>query len=74
MMPEERCPYCGSEELICESNRIDWNGDELVNSDTMQCPNCGGKIIIQTEYAPIIRFYYDGYEETLVKKEVVSNE
>lgn len=74
MMPEERCPYCGSEELSCITNRLDWENDKIINSDIMQCHNCGGKIIIQTEYIPAVRSYYDGYEETLIKKEVPSNE
>lgn len=75
MMPEERCPYCGSEELICTGNRIDWNNNKLVVSDTMYCHYCEGKSIIQTDYTPILRSYYSGYDDgELIKKEALYNE
>lgn len=74
MMPEERCPYCGSEEFTCEHNRIDLDNDKLVNSDILQCSECGGKVLVETDYIPTIRCYYDYFDGTLAKKEVSSNE
>lgn len=75
MKPEKRCPYCGCEALVCESNRIDQNNNKLVVSDTMYCYYCEEKIIIQTEYAPVLRSYYSGDGDgELIKKEVSSYE
>ena len=40
MTPDERCPYCGSEDIFFKDSRLDYVGGILVETNFGTCKNC----------------------------------
>ena len=74
MKPEERCPYCGSENIVFEDSRLDFISDMLIETDFCKCEGCKKKFNTETDYIPSVRRYYNPSSCDTLKKEVLSNE
>lgn len=74
MIPNERCPYCGSEDIFFKDSRLDYVGGILVETNFGTCKNCEKDFNIVMDYIPRIRRYYNPSTCDFLKGEEIQDE
>ena len=52
---DERCPYCGSEDIFFKDSRLDYVNGILIETNFCTCKNCEKDFNIVVDYVPRIR-------------------
>lgn len=70
----ERCPYCGSEDIFFKNSRLDYVDGILIETNFDTCKNCEKDFNIVIDYIPRIRRYYNPSTCDFLKGEEIQDE